>query len=415
MGKAAACLGGAFAALCLAAPIWAGPAAQTAPFPVSGCTNCRQERPAVAGSASGFLVVWEGSSAADLKGISGRLFSNLGTPQAADFLVNKEVAPDQYDAAVTRDLQGNFIVVWSAVANGNSKIMAQKFQANGAPAGNAFKVNQDPAGTPTIPADFNPAVARTNDGGFVVAWISLLPTSDPSQGPRPQVLARRFNANGTPLRAQVKVSTGLVNGDRPDVCVDTAGRPLVVWASVDEFRPFEANKSGVSLRRLSARGVPEGTKEAVVTAPTAGSTVKAAVSCGLGNTFVVVWHSDQAPAVDQTDVLGQRFNRTGSKLGPVFRVNATTSGFQKSPAISHDAQGNFVVVWQADLGTREGIFGRRFNAGGAATGLDFEVLSGPKTAAAPANPDVAHLGTAGNFVVVWQAGDQAVFGRLFTP
>jgi hypothetical protein len=415
MRKAVVFAGGALVALGLATPASAGPTAQTVPLPLSACTDCRQERPAVAGAATGFLAVWEGSSASDAKGVEGRLFTSLGVPQAADFLVNRDVvAPDQYDAAVARDLKGNFIVVWSSVAGGNSEIMAQKFQANGAPIGAAFKVNQDPTGTPTIPADFNPAVAGTNDGGFLVVWINLLPASATFPGTTPQVLARRFNASGAPLGAQVKVSTGLVNGDRPDVCVDTSGRPAVVWTSVDAFRPFEANKNGVSLRRLSARGIPDGKKETVVAAPAAGS-ARAAVSCGVGSTFVVVWHSDQAPAVENTDILGQRFNRTGGKVGPVFRVNSVTTGYQRNPAISHDAQGNFVVVWQALLGNPDGIFGRRFNASGTATGPDFAVTSGPENATAAANPDVAHLGTAGNFVVVWQAGDRAIFGRLFIP
>ena len=402
-------------ALQLAVPAWAGPVAQTAPLPLSACTDCRQARPAVAGSPGGFLVVWEGSSESDPKGIDGRFFNGAGTPVSADFQVNRDVvAPDQYDVAVARDVKGNFIVVWSAVANGNSDIMAKKLQADGVPVGAAFKVNQDPPGTPTVPADFNPMVAGTSDGGFIVAWINELPASATFPGTTPQVLARRFNATGAPLGTQLKLSTGLVNGDRPDVCVDSTGRPVVVWTSVDAFRPFEASRNGVSLRNLSAKGVLSGSRETVVAAPTAGS-VRAAVSCGTGGTFVVVWHSDQAPGGEGTDILGQRFNKQGKKVGAVFRANAVAAGLQQNPAVQHDAKGSFVVVWQSSQGSQAGIFGRRFTAGGTATGPDFEVVSGAQNGVAPANPDVSHLGTASNFVVVWQAGAEAIFGRLFAP
>ena len=144
------------------------------------------------------------------------------------------------------------------------------------------------------------------------------------------MLARKLNATGVPVGTQVKISTGLVNGDRPDVCVDTAGGPVVVWTSVDGFPLFEANHKGVSLRRLTAAGAPTGTAETVVAAPTASSS-QPAVSCGSGSTFVVVWHSDQPPAAERADILGLRFSRLGRPVGTVFRVNVTATREQAEP------------------------------------------------------------------------------------
>jgi hypothetical protein len=405
----------ALAAGC-AASASAGPTAQGAPFRVSSCTNCIEQSPAVAGSTSGaFLAAWEGASATDPKSLSGRFFNSTGLALAADFLTSQNVAADQYDATVARDTQGNFIVVWSEVANGNSEIMAKRYQVNGTAIGAAFKVNQDPAGSPTVPTDFNPAVAGTKDGGFIVVWMNLLPAGGNFPGTTPQVLARKISAAGVPVGTQVKISTGLVNGDRPDVCVDTVGRPVAVWTSVDGFPLFESNHKGVSLRRLTPAGVPTGPAETVVAAPNAGS-VKPGVSCGSGSTFVVVWHSDQPPAAERFDILGQRFSRLARPLGPTFRVNGTVTRDQRNPSIAHDPQGNFTVVWQSYVSSQQvGIYGRRFAANGAALSPDFEVVSGPDNATAPTNPDVATIGTAGNFVVVWQAGSQAIYGRRFTP
>src|SRR5262245_21751899 len=164
------------------------------PFRVSSCATCRQEIPAVAGAPAGdFLVLWEGQSTQDVRGIDGRLYKGTTpAPAAADFQVNKNLAPDQYDAAVTRDTKGNYIAVWSEVNGGNSEIMGQRYQATGAALGVPFKVNVDPVGVAA--ADYAPAIARTNDGGFVVVWLSLLPPG--STPDTPQVMARRFNATG---------------------------------------------------------------------------------------------------------------------------------------------------------------------------------------------------------------------------
>jgi hypothetical protein len=417
MVKAAGFKRGALAGLFLAASAaWAGPVPLEPPFRVSSCPDCRQTVPAVAGqTTSAFLAVWEGLNASGAQSVNGRFFMPTGTPLGTDFSMAQEVSPDRYDGAVTRDKKGNYIVVWSSVASDNSDIMAQRFQPNGTPLGAAFKVNVDDPAAPTVPVDFNPAVAPTSDGGFIVAWTSLLPDGVNFQGTTPQVLARRFTAAGSPAGAQVKVSTGLVKGDRPGVCVDTSGRPVIVWTTVDAFRPFQSNLNGVSLRRLSAKGAPLGTTETVVAPPTAES-VRPAVSCGNGSTFVVVWHSDVAPAVDQSDILGQRFSNQARPVEAKFVVNTTTTGFQRNPAISHDPSGNFVVVWQSDLGSKVGIFVRRYTAKGAPTGPELEVVSDVPNAVAPANPAVAHLGTKGNFVVVWQDGSLGgIYGKRFTP
>ena len=414
MQKAVLLWGGVLA-LGLSAAAWAGPTAQGAPFHVSSCTTCIQQVPAVAGSASGaFLTVWKGASPVDSNGVSGRMFSGTGTPMGSDFLANKDLVQDQYDPAVARDGQGSFIVVWSEVVNGNSEIKGRRYGPTGAALGAPFKINQDQAGTPTIPADFNPAVAALKDG-FIVTWMSILPAGNGFPGTTPQVLARKLGPTGAPVGNQVKINTGLVNGDRPDVCVDTSGKPVVVWTSVDGFPLFEANHKGVSLRQLTPAGALVGTAETVVAAPKAGS-VHPAVSCGNGSTFVVVWHSDQSPAVDQTDILGQRFSRLGRPVGTPFRINTTVANQDRNPSIAHDAKGNFVVVWQAYLGSAKvSILGRRFNASAAALSPEVEVFAGADNATVPGNPDVAMIGTTGNFVVVWQDGAQSISGRRFTP
>lgn len=412
MSRAATFMGGTLAALCFASTAsWAvPPVPQGGAFRATSCTDCRQRNPAVAGSPAGFLVTWEGSTATDSRGTVARLFTGTGAPRGADFLVNKELAPDQYDADVAADLQGNYIVVWSAVADGNSEILAQRFKATGEALGGAIRVNTDPAGSASRPADFSPAIAATRDGGFVVVWMSL--PSEGGSGTPPAVYARRFSSAGAPLSVQVKISTGLVGGERPDVCVDTSGRPVAVWTSVDGFRPFEPNRKGVSARRLSPAGVPQGV-EIVVARPLARS-IEAAVSCGKGNTFVVVWHTDQTPSTDTADVVGQRFTRTARPAGAPFRVNAATAGDQKAPAISHDVTGAFVVVWQSGSG-QQGIYGRRFLTSGAPDGADFQVLRESVDPTQRAQPAIAHLTSAGHFVVVWQNGNLGTYGRRFAP
>jgi hypothetical protein len=257
-----------------------------------------------------------------------------------------------------------------------------------------------------------PAVAVAADGSFAVAWISFLPPRNPFVGTPPAVLARRFDALGRPLGTQVKLSTGLVDTARPDVCFDTAGKLVTVWTSLDQVRPFEPSRKGVSLRRLTPTG-PMGAAEQVVVAPLAEE-VSPSIACGKGSTFVVVWHSDQPPAGVESDILGLRFSRLGRPLGAPFLVNVTTAGVQRTPVVSYDPSGHFVVVWESVDGAAKTIRGRRFQAGGAAVSAEFEVARLSDHDLRLSAPETAHTGPGSDFVVVWQDGTQGLLGRRFT-
>lgn len=402
--------------LCLgaAASAWAASQKLGAEVSVSTCAFCKKRTSAVAGAASGaFLIAWESTSTTDPKGISARFYTANGAPRGADLQVNRSVGPDQYDAAAAADAQGNYYVAWSEVADGgNSDIWLQRFRANGQALGTAIRVNADEPGLPVPPFDMEPAVATAPGGGFVVSWIRFIPPSENSENTFPEVMVRRFGANAAPLGAQVRLSAGLVLGARPDLCVDTSNRAVVVWTTVDAFRPFEPSKEGVTMRRVAANGAPLG-GEVVVARPLSAN-ADAAVSCGAGGAFVVAWSSDQAPSTDAADILAQRFTSAGRRAGAVFRVNGQAGGDQAQPAISHDRTGNFVVVWESRTLETDAIMGRRFGASGAPDGGEFLVRArADEIEGRPVEPDVAHIGASGGFVVVWQHGTSELRAQRF--
>lgn len=146
----------------------------------------------------------------------------------------------------------------------------------------------------------------------------------------------------------------------------------------------------------------------------------------LGN-FIVVWQSDQDG--DGYGIFARRYNRFGIPEGDEFQVNSTTAGEQKTPAVTADPAGDFVVVWNnyAYAGSDySDVLARRFAANGSAKGPDFRVSDNGYTLTYGSysytlfhsgyirNPDVA-TDPAGNFVVVWQrAGDDPRTGAMTT-
>jgi hypothetical protein len=138
--------------------------------------------------------------------------------------------------------------------------------------------------------------------------------------------------------------------------------------------------------------------EFLVNTSTTGAQARPDVASDAHGNFVVAWHAPDG-------ILARRFSADGVPLGGEFLVAPATAGYPRSPRVASSAVGDFVVVWQSDGpdGGQRGVFGRRFEAAGAALGGAFQVntyTTGNQYAA-----DVA-ADPSGNFVVVWQSEDQ---------
>jgi hypothetical protein len=158
-----------------------------------------------------------------------------------------------------------------------------------------------------------------------------------------------------------------------------------------------------------------------------GSQWGLAIAPGADGGFVAVWASEgHAGDWWQEDVFGQRLSAAGVPLGAEFRVNTHEFGDQWSPAVSADADGDFVVVWESGWaqgsfsqdGWGIGIFGQRFAADGTPRGAEFQINT--YTTGDQEEPSVA-CDAEGNFLVTWESdyftdqdGDYiGVLGQLF--
>jgi hypothetical protein len=166
-------------------------------------------------------------------------------------------------------------------------------------------------------------------------------------------------------------------------------------------------------RRFDAGGGMLGS-EFLVNSYRTGLQIYPQVTRGGDGAFVVVWES-QGEDGSGAGIFGRRFDSGGAPLGPDFRVNSYTTGNQGRPKIARDAAGSFVVVWHSDGqdGDNYGVFGRRFDSGGSPLGSDFQVNS--YTTNVQMLPSIA-TDAGGGFLVVWEGRDpdgRGVVGRRF--
>ncbi len=146
----------------------AGIALDASPIAVNATTSGHQERPDVAMDAVGnFVVVWDGESPSDSKGVYGRRFSAAGAALGGDFRANTQTSDEQTEAAVAMSGDGRFVVTWDSKNQDGSSagVYRQEYTASGALEGTELRVNTTTNGDQT-----NSAVAMDDNGGYVAAW-----------------------------------------------------------------------------------------------------------------------------------------------------------------------------------------------------------------------------------------------------
>jgi hypothetical protein len=231
------------------------------------------------------------------------------------------------------------------------------------------------------------SLAMDAAGAFVATW---------SGGGAPDqdgVFARRVSAHDE-LQPGFLVNTYTTGGQRlSSVGMTPAGDFVIAW---DDHYPLATN---ILAQRRDASGAPLG-GEFVVNTQTADMRSGASAAMDAAGNFVIAWFA-WAGDGSGTGVFGQRFDRTGARVGGEFLVNSYTTSDQFAPRVAMTETGRFVVIWTSfhQDGNYFGVFGQRFDAAGARQGAEFQVntyTTGDEWRSAIAIDPV------GNFTVAWE-------------
>jgi hypothetical protein len=315
-------------------------------FRVNTHTENIQSTSSVAALADGgFVVTWQ-SYGQDGSGwgLYGQRYQANGTPLGNEFRVNTTTAGSQLWPCQTALADGGFVVTWHSHGQDGSKIgvYGQRYRANGTPRGNEFRVNTTTAGS-----QYYPSVAALADGGFVVTWQSYL-----------QVYGQRYRANGTPRGNEFRVNTTTADAQRDaSVAALADGGFVVSWDSLLQ----DGSGWGVYGQRYRANGTPHG-KEFRVNTTTASDQRFTSVAALADGGFVVTWASKFQDG-SSWGIYSQRYRANGTRRGNELRVNTTTADAQRDASIAALADGGFVVIWDSFLqdGSNYGMYGQRFS------------------------------------------------------
>ncbi|HKC26070.1 MAG TPA: dockerin type I repeat-containing protein, partial [Thermoanaerobaculia bacterium] len=376
------------------------PPTDTDDLRVNTYTTSFQGSASIAIGPSGFVIVWtslfqDGSD----NGVFAQCFGPGGAPVGAEFRANTYTTGSERAGKVAFLANGEFVVAFARIGGGQSEIQGQRFAATGAPLGGEFRVN-----SVTTSAEVYPVVAG-NAGGFVVAWQSN--ADDPSG----DVHAQRFSAAGAPLGGEFRVNTYTSSSQKySSVGLSSSGEFVVVWHSYKQVSNYD-----VFGQRFDATGRPLGEEFQVNTSTTHAQLLPKAAVDPAGN-FVVIWGSSTGT---EYEVFAQRFAASGQPLGSEFQVNTNPTGittrFQGQTIADVAANDSgFTVVWNSPASAHNGVFGQRFGAGGERIGPEFRVNASTSSSNLGSIAEDAN----GSFIVVYEltsgASGNDVYRRRFS-
>jgi hypothetical protein len=168
------------------------------------------------------------------------------------------------------------------------------------------------------------------------------------------IFGQRYDPSGTKLGGEfmINTQTGMGAG-QPVVGIDNDGGFAVAW------RQYGVSGFDVLGRRFDGTGTPEG-GQFLVNTYTTNDQARPGIAVDSNHEFVVCWQSfgQNDPAAN---VFAQRFIDPNVPDGSEFQVNVATPGYQIQSAVAMNGSGNFVVAWtsQGQDGNGYGIFARR--------------------------------------------------------
>ncbi|HRL76514.1 MAG TPA: PKD domain-containing protein, partial [Candidatus Accumulibacter phosphatis] len=311
-------------------------------------------------STGGFVVAWDsdGQDGSNY-GVYAQRYGADGQPAGSEFLVNTATSNHQFQAQVLGLDGGAFVIAYTDYLNADGDsygVRLQHYDASGGAQGAPFTVNTHVAGNQSFAQ-----LAKLNDGGYVVTWHS-----DGQDGSNWSVQARLMNANGTPRSAEFQVNTYTVdNQSNPDVAVLTNGDFVVSWVS---------NNSGlggwsIMAQRYTAAGVKVGGEMLVNdgnSAPSNGDTYSRITALDSGG-YVITW-SDSS-GVSSYEAMAQQFDSAGNKVDGPLMLNSYTSSTQYRPDVAGLTGDRWVGAWQSygQDGDQHGIYQNLFGPAGSLT------------------------------------------------
>jgi hypothetical protein len=319
-------------------------------FQVNTYTTGFQGGPKIAVAPDGkTFVIWssQGSPSTDTDAVAvlGQRFDSSGSPLGTEFQVNTYTTGGQSASDISAASDGSTIVIYDSDGSAgtdtlNGAILAQRYDATGAPLGTEFQVNSYTTGL-----QFSSSVSFNADGSFVAAWNS---TNSAGGDPNQNIQARRFDSSANPVANDFQVNTYTTNSQTaPVVRTRSDGGFVVAWVNYNASPGGDNSQTSINARVFLADGTGVAQDFQVNTQTTGYQYRPRIAPAGLAG-FIVQWTG--ASSVDDPDGFGvsaRSFSSNGSPTSAEFTINTYTTSNQLDSDIARLPGGDYIATWSS--------------------------------------------------------------------
>jgi cysteine-rich repeat protein len=334
--------------------------------------------------AGNAVVVWESDGLDSDIDVFARLLPANGDETSVPVIVNTTTDGDQRRPAVSCSGSGEFVVSWDSEDpetifdqdGSHHGVFFQRFDAAGLRLGDETQVNVTTDGR-----QWGSAVARRDDGAFLIGWVSGCTETDLSSGCEVDgvsqdgsyagVYARLFDDDGAALSGEEAINS------------TTAGQQglphleLTVGTADGFAAVFNGAREGVGAcgdenpclelfgRIVNSAGAATGS-DFLINTTEDGQQLAPAVATAIDGTILVMWESDsQEPGLVGTDpstgkairdsrgVIARRFDSSGSAIGTEFLVNVAVQGAQNRAVLAAQPDNAWIAAWRSGANETE--------------------------------------------------------------
>ncbi|MDD7805765.1 MAG: cadherin domain-containing protein [Endozoicomonas sp. (ex Botrylloides leachii)] len=381
--------------------------AETDEFALHESTLGEQISPSITAlNNGGFFSVWTNQNTTVNEGgdgsgssIKARIHNDEGQPIGDEFYINQNTIGDQSEPSMTTLSNGDILVTWLSVIDGNNRVYGRRFSNEGEAKGSEFELFDQ------ADSEHNtPDITALTDGGYLVTWQD----SDLDSGDE-GIFSQRFDINDQG-QGQFSVNTHGGQQYEPETTGLVGGGYVVVWNG----RGADQNSDdGIYLRHYDSDG--NTVRETAVNETTAGLQNSAHVTALSDGGYVVVWVSDHDG--DQV-LLARRYDLTGQPVGGERQLAEADVGDVSSPRIVGLDDGGYMVSWVASTASGGGseVYIQQYSSDDEPV-TDARVLN-DQIGDVQNRPDLTLLAD-GRIAAVWQSDAQdgsgaGVYGKVLS-
>ncbi len=360
--------------------------------------GCQQKGPDIAVAPDGgFVISWYEFRDGDAD-IWFQRFDSVGNPIGVNERVNTDATLGwQGDPATAIGIDGKFIFSWEDRRQiGNSDVFCQRFDERGYRLGDNFRVSDSAAaGDQSISS-----VHIAPNGTALIVW------DDRRYGLTGDIFAQFLNPDGSLRGDNFRVNDdaiGWANQYEPDVSGDDSGRFVIVWMDGRGNNPSDWN---IFCQRFRLNGTRIGNNFLVT--PDDSIQWSPRVAAGHSGDFVVCWNDRRR---GNWDVYAQIYNPQGEPVGGNFRVNTDTGNSQQLLGdVAINSFNEFIIVWSDNRDGDDDIYAQRFDLSGSRLGPEFKINDDPDSTAQNMPTVAAHPD--GGYWIAWadaRSGDYNIY------